>query len=357
MTETSLEVGGNQPAGEASPIGLSHVHISSAEVNCEQLQGVFADTSEGRFPNGSPILAIQHPTGCSAHYVDDHVCSARRWRDGISIGVLPVIDPSKRSARGEVRQFSKGSRARMVRYLRECEADYKFMGTLTVGGQYSRDPEDFRKAVDRWLVAAMRELKQAHRRAGESEDEASIFWWVEFQSRGAPHLHLYYTKFIPWKALADRWSSICLRFNLCSDTEADYFWKTSTKFEKIRCGYRGMISYARKYAIKQDQKEEVLGVLDGGWRGRFWGVRGNRKRGSCHVKILSKHSSARTFSALQKWLDRCVSEGKLGKYTWEYGEGAIYYVKGGRQWTDTDMGPTLELYLSKICLGVPRQCR
>lgn len=351
MLEDSVGAGGQSSAGEAPSIGLSHVHIPSRGVNCEAAKGKFRDIEEGRICNGPAFIPYKHPCGPGEVSNGDRIYTLRRWRDGISVGDLPVLDTRERPARGEVREFTKSSRARMVRFLRECEADYKFMGTLTVGAQYSRDPVDFRCAVDRWLVAAMRELKRARARAGRDPEDASIFWWVEFQSRGAPHLHLYYTDFVQWKALALRWESLCGRFNLCGSSEIGSFWKTSTKFEKIKAGFRGMISYARKYAQKEEQKQEVEGVLDGGWRGRYWGVRGNRRRGSCHVQILSRHPGARAFSSLRAWLDELVAAKKLGRVEWEYGNGSVYYLKGGVQWTDTRIGAELELRLSNIILS------
>jgi len=117
-----------------------------------------------------------------------------------------------------------------------------------------------------------------------------------------------------------------------------------------------MIAYARKYAVKSEQKDEVEGVLDGGWKGRFWGVRGNRRRGSCHVQIHSRHPGARRFGELRKWLEELVSQGKLGRYIWEYGNGAIYYVRSGQQWTETEFGAELEQRLCRIVLDNGVQC-
>ncbi|MGW8286476.1 MAG: rolling circle replication-associated protein, partial [Candidatus Deferrimicrobiaceae bacterium] len=250
--------------------------------------------------------------------------------------------------RGEIREFSASARGRMVRFLRECEADYRYMGTLTVAGEYSRDPEDFRAAVDAWLVAAMRQLKAAHQHDHDSIDNASIFWWIEFQTRGAPHLHIYYTHFMPWYDLAVRWASLCVAHGLCPEDQESSFTRTSTKFEKIRAGYRGMIAYARKYAIKEEQKHEVEGVLEGGWRGRFWGVRGNRRRGSCHIVVGSRTRAAGGVKALQKWLNDLTMLGVLDKIPWEEGEGAIYVLRNGLQWSETQYGAVLALKMAQI---------
>lgn len=336
------------------PIGLSIPHIpspGSEGYHETQISGEFDLRGEHRVSNGPDKVPFDHPTGPGEVSNRDHLYTARRWRDGISVGCVPILDHSNRNPRGAVREFTRSSRSRMVRYLREAKADYRYFGTLTVGAQFSSDPADFRRAVDRWLVAAMRDLRRAHVRSGGSAEDASIFWFVEFQTRGAPHLHIFYTHFIPWKHLADRWASLCFRFNLCGDSEKESFWQTSTRFEKFKHGFRAMMRYARKYAAKEEQKTEVEGVISGGWRGRFWGVRGLRARVSCLARELSYGAKAPLFKSMQKWLDDQVEAGKLRRIYWEYGDGAVYFVRGGRQWTETDMGAQLELFLTKIALG------
>lgn len=351
--------GGGQAAsgapGQGAPVGLSHVHIPSSTYGAYDgiTSGKYRDTSEGRYCHGQADAVFSHPTGEGLVSDGDYWISARRWRDGLSVGCGRMVDPECRpDTRGEVREFTEASRGRMVRYLREAEADYRYFGTLTVGDQYSRDPEDFRRAVDRWLVQAMRALKAAHRKKGESESEASIFWFVEFQSRGAPHLHIFYTRWVHWKPLAEMWARLCLRFNLCGEHEVDYFWRTSTKFEKFKYGFRGMVSYARKYASKSEQKQEVEGTFDGGWRGRFWGVRGNRRRGSCHLICHARSTAAGGLRGLRKWLDSLSAEGKLKRIPWIEGDGAIYLTPDGRQLRETGFHVELELRLARIALAI-----
>lgn len=340
------------------PVGLSSAHIPSDNSGgyYEVRSGLYRNVEEGRRDYGPYDIPIKHPTGNGEISCRDWLLTARRWRDGISVGRLPFVEP-ERTTRGMVREFSQGSRVRMVRFLRESEATYRYMGTLTVGSEFSRDPADFRACVDRFLVAAMRQLKREHVSRGESEDEASIFWWVEFQSRGAPHLHFYYTCFMPWKHLADRWGALCERFNLCAEHEIGQLWRTSTKFEKIRGGFRGYVAYARKYAYKSEQKHEVEGVLEGGWRGRYWGVRGNRRRGSCHVQIHSRQAGSLAFKGLRSWLDRMVEEGVLRRLAWEYGDGAVYWIKDGSQWSEHRFGAELEIRLSRVILEGGLECR
>lgn len=337
------------------PLGLSQEHIpsSSIESHNEPATGEFRDIEEGRYCHGPDEIDFIHAAGCGTISNGDHWYSARRWRDGISVGTGPCRGGRGSTVgRGKVRQFTAGSRSRMVRFLREAAADYRFMGTLTVGAEYSRDPADFRRAVDRYLVQFVRELRKAHVRKGGSPSEASVFWWVEFQTRGAPHLHMYYTARVDWTVLAKIWARLCLRFNLCGSHEVDYFWRTSTRFEKIRAGFRGMVAYARKYAYKHEQKQEVEGTFENGWNGRFWGVRGLRARGSCHVLAHGRSPASRHIKDLKEWLETLVSKGLVRKFRWVEGDGAIYFPANGGQWSEQTFHVELEMRLMRAILAI-----
>lgn len=220
----------------------------------------------------------------------------------------------------------------MLRYLREAEAEYKFFGTLTVGSAYSAAPEDFRAAVDRWLTWFTREQQKRAQTVGDGREAASTFWFVEFQYRGAPHLHMFYTHYIHWRKLADKWAEIAAKFGLCTGEEYQNgtFQRVSTNFQRFRRGFRGMLSYARKYAIKQEQKQVPTAYP---WRGRFWGVRGNRSRVSCHVVTVTRSRAGTELWELKSWLEELHRAGKLRKVSWEYGEGAIYFPIRG-EWAD-----------------------
>lgn len=328
--------------GASLAIGLSKVHISSQSFDVGHEVVVDAALRSGASIEGCysdavvrvpwlPPREVVHPAGCfvSAPFHDDWI-SVRRWRDGISIGEGPVFDSRGVKKRGGVEKFSDGARRRMLRYLREAKADYRYFGTLTVGADWA-GAADFRKAVDRWLVFALRTMQRAARDSFRDPSECSIFWFVEFQKRGAPHLHIFYTHFVNWQPLAFGWAKICQRFGFADDDPAKTvpFSMTSTRFEKFKTGFKGVLSYARKYAVKNEQKE----APEGYWKGRFWGVRGFRRRGSCHVVATRRTDAYRPFGKLKKRLDDMVDAGLMRKWKWERGDGAVYSLIRG-EWMD-----------------------
>lgn len=330
-----------QKSGAALAIGLSHVHISSMTGPIDDTKVIDAALRYGGSITGrycdevvrapfSPDREIAHPAGCyvSSPYHDNWI-SVRRWRDGISIGEGTVFD-LKRKTRGTVGDFSEGARSRMLRYLREARADYKMFGTLTVGQEYG-DAKSFRKVVDRWLVFALRAMQRAAKERYQDPAECSIFWFIEFQARGAPHLHIFYTHYVNWAVFAFGWARICGRFGFCDadQSRVERFSRTSTRFERFRSGFRGVLSYARKYAAKSEQKQAPTGY----WQGRFWGVRGLRSRGSCHVVATRRTDAYKPFKRLRSYLDDMVSAGLMRKFPWSRGDGAVYALIRG-QFTD-----------------------
>jgi len=255
----------------------------------------------------------------------DKYLSLRLNRRKLSMGTSDCRRPNHK--RGVVKDFTEGASGRLGLYAEECKAVYPFMGTLTVDGEYSSDPKDFRAAIDRYLVWFMRQMKRACN--PDQSDLQSILWWVEFQRRGAPHLHFFYTTRVPWQDASLQWQTICERFGLSSRPD---FWKSATKFEKVRCGWRGVASYARKYASKHEQKIPDRLVYD--WQGRYWGVRGYRDTESIRVTRTTDEAWAYpelvpAWLNLQDLLDDAVKRKILRRCDWQQGKGASYFPVGG----------------------------
>jgi len=298
-------------------IGLSSVHIPSPA-----LGGFHGPDSRCDLP----ALECMHGTGPVVfEAAPPRWISARIWRGGISVGT--GIHPRAGRARGDVVAFSEGSAKRMLRYLQEAEADYAYMGTLTVAGDFSSDGDAFREAVDRFLVWFQRAQR---RTAGADRDRCSIFWWVEFQARGAPHLHFFFTHFVPWKESAAAWARACVRVGLCPIDEESKFVQTSTRLEKLRGGWRAACAYARKYARKTEQKQVPEGYS---WHGRWWGVRGLRSRVSCHV-CRGYEPGEISDRGIRRRLDEAVDRGELRRIRWEKGDGATYFLPRGVEWAE-----------------------
>jgi len=133
------------------------------------------------------------------------------------------------------------------------------MVTLTYPNEYPHDGALVKYHLKRFL----QEIRRAAISSGR-KDSYSSFWFLEFQERGAPHFHVLTTEFIRKDELAQLWYGI-----VASGDEKHL--KAGTSVEKLRLGRKGMISYAKKYALKSCQK-----VVPDHYQnvGRFWGVSG-----------------------------------------------------------------------------------
>lgn len=164
--------------------------------------------------------------------------------------------------RGEITRFSGSSGSRMGRYLRECTAKYQYMHTLTYPNEYPSDGKLVKYQLKRYLQEISR-IAVANGR----KSECSHFWFIEFQARGAPHFHILTTEFIDFNVCAQLW------YDIVGSNDKKHL-KAGIRVEKLLKGKKGMISYARKYAMKSAQKDvpkEYRNV------GRFWGINGIRK--------------------------------------------------------------------------------
>lgn len=295
-------------------VGLSLVHISG-----EAGKGVVGDSkadwsklvpcngwSQGDGPDGQSRLACVSDLDRVEPSGGDLVGTVRRGLGVVSVGVVPVLHLERR--RGVVQRFTESSRARMVQVLGDLVAPYRYLGTLTVGPEWSRDGADFKARLDRYFQWFM----DQQNRVGEACGRESLFWFLEFQRRGAPHVHFLYTSRVPWQTASAQWAN-CME---------DDISKTSTKFETIRSGRSGMLSYIRKYANKAEQKE-----VPSDYRsvGRFWGVRGCRIRATCHVTAEGGRGGASLVEGVTRVCERACERGLLRRVRWARGEGAIYF--------------------------------
>jgi hypothetical protein len=129
---------------------------------------------------------------------------------------------------------------------------------LQAGEVFKLQLNVFRRRLDRFLAAA-------------GIHTWSALWFLEFQKRGAPHIHLMlfnmkYTEtlrraLIKWFSVA--WAEI---MHNPSEKENRKHIKAGTRVEKMR---RPHFGYAVKYASKMEQKEVPQDFAS---VGRFWGV-------------------------------------------------------------------------------------
>ena len=177
---------------------------------------------------------------------------------------------ARRSKRGRVREFSARSRRRLAEVahdLGELHAP-DWMVTLTMPAEWQSVCPDGR-AFKRHVLAWRRRLERWLRRRGL--DGWSALWFLEFQERGAPHLHVILwgpglsdlgaRAFAEW--VSSSWASVVAH----SDPgEREKHLRAGTRVERMRERHFG---YAVKYAAKMQQKRVPEGFRD---VGRFWGL-------------------------------------------------------------------------------------
>lgn len=231
---------------------------------------------------------------------DPHDAGLRYRHSGdllLIYGTARAIDcPRKRTKeRSAITRFSKGAANRMGRYLRECDADYKYMHTLTYPSEYPSDGKLVKYQLRRYLQTITRLAERNGRKA-----ECSFFWFIEFQARGAPHFHIFTTEFVDYKYCAKLWYEIVQSGDI-------RHLKAGIRVESIKKGRKGLICYAKKYARKQEQKEVPVLYQN---VGKFWGIHGLKTRKAADVvffnDMLHKHDILKLKDGINTLISLCI---------------------------------------------------
>jgi hypothetical protein len=175
----------------------------------------------------------------------------------------------KSSRRGAVREFSWRSRRRLMERawdLGELERP-DLMLTLTMPAEWRSvcaDGRAFKRHVKAWRARLTRHLLPL------GVGDWAALWFLEFQARGAPHLHV-----ILWgpglafldvdamrKWTSESWSEVV---GHADPVEREKHLHAGTRVERMR---RDHFGYATKYANKMEQKRVPDGFDS---VGRFWG--------------------------------------------------------------------------------------
>jgi hypothetical protein len=199
------------------------------------------------------------------------------------------------------------------------------MGTLTVP-HLECDGQIFKECLDRFLVKVMRAVATGEqaKRSGASCGP-SLTWFLEFQKRGAPHIHFFTNFAIPKDWLANAWAN-AWSGHLAAETILT-MKNASTRIEWLR-STRGAKSYALKYGGKMEQKE-----VPDGYRhvGRFWGIRGCRERVAADIyrTPCSKWPQAFPGDNVRlfwiKVMGVMAAMEEVRCYQWVYGTGVTIY--------------------------------
>jgi hypothetical protein len=261
-------------------------------------------------------------------------------RDWLSVSVGLVGGGGGGPGRGRISGMSRKSAARLARYLASARARYRYFGTLTFGATWPQSGPELKDILDRYFRRFMRRQYSVAEQLGDAGRE-SLCWFLEFQARGAPHVHFFFTHFVPWQDSARAWSEVV------GDPEIE---QTATKFEFIRGGTRAIVAYARKYATKgagiipdpgESRAELIERLKSAGDKryqkvvpeqfedvGRFWGVRGWSDRMSATISLSLSNGGAEMLKEIKDVLDRALDEGKVNKVPWTEGAGHCYYAVG-----------------------------
>lgn len=162
--------------------------------------------------------------------------------------------PCHRSTRGDVREFSRQARKRMMQYFATIDEEVVKVRccfvTLTYHDEWADDARGWHRDLDvflKWLF--------------KRYPAAGVIWRLEFQERGAPHWHLLIVNapHIPYLDITHEWAKIAHRNSV-------YRGEYATKVEGVK-SWRQACYYVGKYVAKVNDCPNRLPS------GRCWGVR------------------------------------------------------------------------------------
>ena len=167
-------------------------------------------------------------------------------RQGVSRdGVFPC--------RAEISEFSWRSRKRLAFVASNTDIMFTSMLTLTYPRQFPNDGKDVKRNLNAFLVALRRKIPGV-----------SMLWFLEFQRRGAPHIHIMLRGARVYKAM-QHWVSGTW-YRIVDSGDARHL-AAGTQLARIKKP-GGARNYTVKYCHKMRQK-----VVPPNYRnvGRFWG--------------------------------------------------------------------------------------
>lgn len=218
--------------------------------------------------------------------------------------------------RQAITEFSHKSRYRLLHVVKNCDADFRSMLTLTYPASFPADGRKVKKHLDiikKRLVRSFPGIRGV--------------WWLEFQRRGAPHFHLLLTLDLLSRGDVVERSRYLRRkgTKIFRTVEALQSWVSSAWFELVGSGDEkhlragaawevienddGALRYAAAHAAKPHQKrvpQEFANV------GRFWGTLGNVQ---CVPSQRVEVDAAAVFGAVGS--DALSSRGRVRKYLWD----------------------------------------
>lgn len=185
-------------------------------------------------------------------------------RERLKLGssVFPSEQEGDNTGRGKIEYMSYRSRSRLAFVATETEAQFSTFLTLTYGKEYPKSGKIVKADLNKMLTKLRSQFSCKN-----------YLWFLEFQTRGAPHFHLALdVEATPYNRtmVARAWSMIAAAHSK-DPSDLGRIHKQHKRpgvFEPIK-KQDGIARYAVKYALKTRQKEVPRDYQD---CGRFWGA-------------------------------------------------------------------------------------
>jgi hypothetical protein len=153
--------------------------------------------------------------------------------------------------RRKITEFSDKSRNRLLFAAFNASVDWFAFLALTYPAEFPTNGLVVRRHRNQFLIYLRRQHPGIH-----------YLWALEFQERGAPHLHLLVDQYVAKEWLSDIWFAIV-------DSGDEKHLRSGTRIESVRGREHGASYLAKKYTGKKAQKEVPVEYQN---VGRFWGM-------------------------------------------------------------------------------------
>lgn len=202
---------------------------------------------------------------------DNGYMSVNRRGEGAP-GAMDALPLKMGGDRGQITYLSQRARSQMLFTLCTTSTALNNMLLLSYGKQYPRDGKACKQHLDRFLKSLRRRWHNV-----------SYFWFLEFQKRGAPHVHVYTDTgevsnddrewlgkvWTRCQGINDPtpYTDLSSRHLKCLYAEVSAVHSHYRQWEELRTP-DGHIRYAAKYSLKTHQKKVPSSYSN---VGRFWG--------------------------------------------------------------------------------------
>lgn len=226
------------------------------------------------------------------------------------------------STRGNVHEFSESSRRRLMRFMRECRAEYRVFLTLTYPPGFGENGAECKNHLRRFIQELKRYNERRQNQNGQGE--WSALWFMEFQRSGRIHFHLFTTHRYAKEWVSRTW------YRIVGSDEVRHL-RAGTNIKSLWGGRDGARKYAAKYTYKIEQKRPPEGF---GWTGRYWGVYGDRGRLSASTRVnpdmMGRAAIERQLFKLKAMLEEEKKRKTVEKLPQISDRAVVYHVSSAR---------------------------